>query len=145
MLTQVLKQNVVVAHRPKVPLPGSSNSGSSDSLPEAGSSLSSSHSLPVAPPDHTMTCPTFSISSVATSSVASIHPPLMATSTVASIHLPTATASSVASNHPPPATAPSSSSSPVAPTPTIHPPPVAGLSRASTLPTITGFQVCSAA
>lgn len=79
--------------------------------------------------------------------VDSIHPPPATASSVASIHPPPATASSVASIHLPPATAPSwafSSSSPVAPTTTIHPP-AAGLSRASTLSTITGFEVYSAA
>ena len=108
---------------PKVPLflatlPGPS--GSSRSLPVAGPSSPSSHCLPdigtsssphpipaASPSSRPRTLPmagsTSSLSSVATSSVASIHPSPVATSSVARIH-------------PSPVAAPSLSSSPVTPT-----------------------------
>ena len=159
VLTQVFKPIVVVAHQlisQSATLPGPSTSGSSRSLPVAGPSSPSSHSLPVigtssSPHPLPAASPSFprprtlpmtgSTSSVATSSVASIHPSPVATSSVASIHPSPVATSSVASIHPSPVAAPSSSSSPVTPTTAIHPAPVASLSRASTLPTITGFQV----
>ena len=128
VLTQVFKANVVIAQpliSQTATLPAHSTSSSSHSQPVAGPSSSSSHSLPA----------------VGTSS--SPHPVPPSSS---GLHTPPMAGPifSVANIHPPPLAVPSSSGSTVAPTTTSHPAPVAGLSRASTLPTIAGFQVHSA-
>ena len=147
VLTQVFKPIVVVAHQlisQSATLPGPSTSGSSCSLPVAGPSTSgSSRSLPVAGPSSPSS---HSLPVIGTSS--SPHPlPAASPSFSRPRTLPMAgstssvATSSVASIHPSPVAVPSSSSSPVTPTTAIHPAPVASLSRASTLPTITGFQV----
>ena len=144
VLTQLFKPSVVIAQpliSRSATLPAHSTSSSSHSQPVPGPSSSSSHSLPaVGTSSSPHPVPAASPSS------SGLHTPPMAgpTFSVANIHPPPVAVPSVASIHPPPVAGPSSSNFPVAPTTTSHPAPVAGLSRASTLLTIAGFQVHSA-